>query len=106
MVIYHHFHIHTRKPTAILFKKYQMDYVMFEIWNNLKKMDVFVEDAPTAGWQHIGILSKYTGDQLFCLTNSNIQKILFNNKTLMCVSSDWVNLEVMETLYNHYLKKK
>ncbi|CAJ0768343.1 22093_t:CDS:2 [Entrophospora sp. SA101] len=28
-------------------------------------MDSFVEDTPTAVWQHIGILSKYTGDQLF-----------------------------------------
>jgi hypothetical protein len=77
-----------------------------EIWNNLNKMDSFVEDTPTAVWQHIGMLSKYTGDQLFGLTDSNIQKILSNNKTLMCVPSDWINLEIMEKLYNHYLKKK
>ncbi|CAJ0756830.1 965_t:CDS:1, partial [Entrophospora sp. SA101] len=36
-----------------------------EIWNKLNKVGSFVENTPTAVWQHIGILSKYTGDQLF-----------------------------------------
>ncbi|CAH1770922.1 5660_t:CDS:2, partial [Entrophospora sp. SA101] len=31
-----------------------------EIWNKLNKVGSFVENTPTAVWQHIGILSKYT----------------------------------------------
>lgn len=98
---------HTQKKKhCTFFQKIVDNKFIVEIWyenNLLKKIE---KERPNDAWSEVGILAKLKGKEIAGLDNDITKTILGELKALTCTSEKWEDEELMQKIFNHYLKKK
>ena len=67
---------------------------------------IFIDQDPNSVWSKIGILQRYTGDQLFGLIHQYTQNLIQAARVPFCTLDEWHNKEVITKVYNYHLRRR
>ncbi|RIB02546.1 hypothetical protein C2G38_2227536 [Gigaspora rosea] len=92
-----------QKSRALFVKKFKNKKAIVRIYQATQEVAMFKNTSPNTVWQQIGILSQYTGLELFGLTHKITCKAI--KEIPSCTSLDWNN-EIFEKVFQYHLKRR
>ena len=95
-----------KKEHCIFIQKFVKNKSIIEVQNNNIKISQYESNSLANVWQKVRILEKYQGTQLFGLKHTYTQSVLQRLYIPKCQPSQWDNKELMNNLYEYYLKRR
>jgi hypothetical protein len=82
------------------------DKFIIEVWHENELLKEIKKNNPNDAWKELGILNKHEGKKISGLNNNITSMILEELKTLACTPNDWEDVDLMQKIFDYYLKKK
>ncbi|CAG8531221.1 4649_t:CDS:2 [Dentiscutata heterogama] len=96
-------HKYLQKP-AIFVSRIENDEYFIDIYYDCKLYKTFREATPDRVWKVSKLIQKFSGKQLFGLEDPLICKLLHEYWIPKYAPEQWNDLEIMNTLFNYYLR--
>ncbi|RIB16995.1 hypothetical protein C2G38_2038103 [Gigaspora rosea] len=88
---------------ALFVQEFKNKKAIVRVYQATQEVAMFKNTSPNTVWQQIGILSQYTGLELFGLTNKIMYEAI--KEIPSCTSLDWNN-EIFEKVFQYHLKRR